>query len=79
MPELSAALFGEKDLQVSAKMEAPVMRATFTHPRSEVRVMAGLNHLFQPSKTGLPSEYADIETTISPIVMEKISRWLGAL
>jgi hypothetical protein len=73
------ALFGEKDLQVSAREEAPVMRAALKHPRSEVQVFPGLNHLFQPAQTGLPSEYAKIETTISVDVLNRISSWLDSL
>ncbi len=73
------ALFGETDLQVSAKEEAPVMRASLRHPRSEVQVIPGMNHLFQPSQTGLPSEYSEIETTISVDVLNRISKWIGAL
>lgn len=73
------ALFGEKDLQVSPKEEAPVMRGLLQHPKSRVEVFAGLNHLFQPTETGLPSEYGDIETTISPNVLSRISGWLSAL
>ncbi|NSX55402.1 alpha/beta hydrolase family protein [Parasulfitobacter algicola] len=73
------ALLGEKDLQVSAKEEAPAMRASLRHPGSEVQVIAGANHLFQPSQTGLPSEYSDIETTISIDVLNRISTWISAL
>ncbi|UWR86330.1 hypothetical protein K4L05_18560 (plasmid) [Phaeobacter inhibens] len=73
------ALLGEKDLQVSAKEEAPVLRASLRHPQSEVQLIVGANHLFQPSLTGLPSEYADIETTISIDVLNRISTWISAL
>ena len=73
------ALFGETDLQVSAKEEAPVMRAALRHPRSDVQVVAGLNHLFQPSETGLPSEYGEIDTTMSVDVMNRVSKWIDGL
>lgn len=73
------ALFGTTDLQVSAAQEAPAMRESLRHPKSLVEVFAGLNHLFQPSETGLPSEYEDIETTISPSVLKRIVEWLDAL
>ncbi len=73
------ALFGEKDLQVSAEKEAPVMRASLRHPRSDVAVIKGVNHLFQPSDTGLPAEYSEIDTTISVNVMNRISTWIDAL
>lgn len=36
----------------------------------------GLNHLFQPCKTGSPIEYAQIPTTFSPEAMEYVTQWL---
>lgn len=78
-PNPVLALFGEKDLQVSAEQEAPAMRAALSHDRSQVQVLPGLNHLFQPAQTGLPSEYAEIETTISTGVLNQISGWLDSL
>ena len=36
----------------------------------------GLNHLFQRAKTGAISEYAEIETTIEPEVLEDIATWI---
>lgn len=41
-----------------------------------VEVLPGLNHLFQNAETGLPTEYAKIEETISPGVLEMISEWI---
>ena len=41
-----------------------------------VKEFPGLNHLFQPTKTGLPSEYGKIETTFSPEVMDLIAEWI---
>ena len=40
--------------------------------------LPGLNHLFQEAKTGLPMEYAIIEQTISPKVLELMSAWINA-
>jgi hypothetical protein len=40
-----------------------------------VKEMPGLNHPFQTCTTGSPSEYARIEETISPAVLELISDW----
>ena len=34
------------------------------------------NHLFQPTETGLRSEYAKIEVTFDPAVLEDIVTWL---
>ena len=39
----------------------------------------GLNHLFQPCRTGLYEEYGQIETTISPDVMKDIADWILTL
>jgi hypothetical protein len=35
-----------------------------------------LNHLFQTADTGAMSEYAEIEETMSPIVLETIANWV---
>jgi hypothetical protein len=35
-----------------------------------------LNHLFQTAKTGSPSEYAQIEETMSPVALDTIGRWI---
>lgn len=70
------AMFGEKDLQVSARVEAPIMRDALQNPWSEVRVLEGLNHLFQPAQTGLPTEYEQIEITMSERAMSQVSNWI---
>jgi hypothetical protein len=41
-----------------------------------VEELPGLNHLFQTAKTGSPSEYAEIEETISPVALETIAGWV---
>jgi uncharacterized protein len=76
------ALNGSKDLQVSPKQNLPAIRAALEEGRNknfEVLELPGLNHLFQTAGTGAPSEYAQIEETISPVAMEKISVWIGGL
>ena len=35
-----------------------------------------LNHLFQESETGLPNEYATIEQTFSPRVLDEMAKWI---
>ena len=42
-----------------------------------VKELPGLNHLFQTSQTGSPSEYARIEETISPTALELIGDWIS--
>jgi hypothetical protein len=39
--------------------------------------LPGLNHLFQHTKTGAFSEYAQIEETFAPEALEKIASWIG--
>ena len=73
------ALNGEKDLQVPPKQNLPAIRAALEaggNKHFEVDEMPGLNHLFQTAKTGAPSEYAEIEETMSPVVLEKIASWI---
>jgi uncharacterized protein len=68
------ALNGEKDLQVPPKQNLPAIRKALEdagNKNFEVDELPGLNHLFQDAKTGAPSEYADIEETISPVVLEE--------
>ena len=36
-----------------------------------------MNHLLQDAKTGAPSEYNDIEETMSPAALKIITDWLG--
>lgn len=73
------ALFGGKDLQVSAKVEAPIMETLLQHSSSKVVVFEGLNHLFQPTETGLLSEYSKNDVTLAPAVLKGIVEWLSAL
>lgn len=73
------ALFGENDLQVSADENARLMREALESGKTqdfEVHIFDNLNHLFQTAETGSPNEYAEIEETISPEVLEKIAYWI---
>ena len=73
------AINGEKDLQVPPKEDlAEIEKALKAGGNKDVTVkeMPGLNHLFQTSKTGLPSEYGKIEETFAPAALEVISTWI---
>lgn len=73
------AFFGSKDLQVPpAQSEQPMRDALAGAPGSEIRTFEGLNHLMQPAQTGTPAEYATIETTIAPEVLDAVTTWLRA-
>jgi pimeloyl-ACP methyl ester carboxylesterase len=72
------AINGELDLQVPSKENLAeiekVLRAG-GNKNVTIQEFPGLNHLFQTTKTGLPSEYGKIEETFSPKVMEAIAKW----
>lgn len=73
------ALFGEKDLQVLPSQNAGPLEAALKAAGNsdyQVRILPGLNHLFQPAKTGAPSEYAKIDETFSPAALDAIAEWL---
>jgi pimeloyl-ACP methyl ester carboxylesterase len=73
------ALIGSKDLQVSARENLPAIQAALAgNPDVQVREMAGLNHLFQTAKSGLPAEYAQIDETMSPAVLSLVGDWIVA-
>lgn len=73
------ALIGEKDLQVPAKQNIPAIEKALTKANNKdftVKQMPELNHLFQHCTTGSPTEYANIEETFSPEVLEMIAKWI---
>ena len=71
---------GEKDLQVIASSNVEAIKGNLPkNKKSQVKIYPGLNHLFQECTTGLPTEYINIEQTISPIVLEDITAWLKQL
>ncbi|HEX7051134.1 MAG TPA: alpha/beta fold hydrolase [Longimicrobiales bacterium] len=74
------AIYGEHDVQVPADENAPLLARLLdadTRDDRTVRVLPGLNHLLQPSRTGLPEEYPVIETTIAPTVLDLVAGWVG--
>lgn len=73
------ALFGERDVQVDAEQSEGPMRdalAAAGNDDATVITFPGINHLMQPADTGSVEEYADIETTIDPEVLDAITDWL---
>lgn len=71
------AFYGGNDLQVPpGQSEQPMRAGLAADPDATVHVFPGLNHLMQPTETGLPTEYATIETTISPEVLTFVTGWL---
>lgn len=75
-------LLGGNDLNVDANYYAPRMRASMQknyHPKSQLYVLPGINHMMQNSKTGLSEESKDIVETINSKVLEIIASWLYKL
>jgi len=73
------AINGELDKQVLPKQNLPPIRKALEdsgNKHYEVDELPSLNHLFQTAKTGAPSEYAEIEETMSPVALEKMSTWI---
>ena len=73
------AIFGKKDLQVPHELNVPEIEAAFERGNNEavtVRVLPGLNHLFQQAESGAPSEYQQIEETFNQSALELVSSWI---
>ena len=72
------ALGGTNDRQVSCEENLGALRSGLTG-KKDIHAVDGVNHLFQHSKTGDPTEYKDIEETIAPEVLDLITAWLKHL
>jgi uncharacterized protein len=73
------ALNGELDFQVAADQNLPEIEKALKMAGNQdvtIRKMPGLNHLFQPARTGSPGEYGTIETTMDPAVLDLVTRWI---
>jgi fermentation-respiration switch protein FrsA (DUF1100 family) len=73
------AIGGSKDLQVDPDQNLPAIESALKEGGNKdytVKELTGLNHLFQPAVTGLPTEYAKIDTTIDPSALELIGDWV---
>lgn len=76
------AINGSKDTQVPAEANIEAFKSYFINykgKKNDTHIFKNLNHIFQPCKTGLPDEYAMIETTISPEVLEYMCKWIKSL
>ncbi|MEI6754050.1 MAG: acyl-CoA thioester hydrolase/BAAT C-terminal domain-containing protein [Paludibacter sp.] len=76
------ALNGDKDLQVCSKINLPAIEIALKkggNTHYTIKELPGLNHLFQECKTGSPSEYAEIEQTVSPKTLETMTSWIKTI
>jgi fermentation-respiration switch protein FrsA (DUF1100 family) len=75
------ALNGEKDLQVPPREDLEAIDQALKDAGNKdykIVTLPNLNHLFQTTKTGAPSEYAEIEETIAPIALQTMGDWIVA-
>ena len=73
------AINGEKDLQVPPKENLSAIEAalkTGGNQNYTIKEIPNLNHLFQTAQTGVPTEYAKIEETISPVALKIMGDWI---
>lgn len=75
------ALNGSKDLQVRADKNLSALKVAANKAGVPFQsfLLEGLNHLFQPAKTGLPEEYFSLAPKFSPEAIEIMITWLLAL
>ncbi|HOT95594.1 MAG TPA: alpha/beta fold hydrolase [bacterium] len=75
------AINGALDLQVPPRENLQAIERALQAGGNRdytVRLFPGLNHLFQNATTGAPSEYGQIEETLSPVVLETLTEWILA-
>lgn len=76
------ALNGDLDVQVLPEpnlSRIEKLLADGGHPVSRAVLLEGLNHLFQPAESGMPAEYASIETTFDPETLDLMASWILSL
>ena len=74
------AINGDKDVQVVSSLNLKgIEKALPKNKKNLVKEYPSLNHLFQHCTTGLPTEYAGIEETISEEVLGDIATWINGL
>jgi len=73
------AVFGGNDLQVDPAQNRPPLEVALAGRASptEIVTIEGVNHLFQQSETGRPTEYGKLEETFAPQALQLIQAWLA--
>jgi uncharacterized protein len=72
------AIIGEKDMQVAAEPNIRAVEQVFVrsgNARSKAMILPSINHMLQTCRTGAIGEYAMIDETIAPAVIEAIASW----
>ena len=73
------AMGGTLDLQVPANEDLKEIEKALQkggNKNHTIKLMPGLNHLFQDATTGSPKEYTQIEETFSPAALKVLGDWI---
>lgn len=73
------ALSGDKDWIVSVEQNFPPLQKALEEAGNKhytLKILPGLNHLFQTCKTGEVEECASIDETMSPAALDTITAWI---
>lgn len=73
------ALNGDLDIQVNGHDNLAGIKTIMADSSNKdvtIRLLPGLNHLFQQAKTGNITEYAQINETINKAALDALALWL---
>ena len=73
------AIGGTLDTQVPSHQNLPAIALALAqgkHEDYQIVSLPKLNHLLQPARTGTVAEFATIEQTLAPVVLDAIGTWL---
>jgi uncharacterized protein len=68
---------GARDQVLPPAVHVPALRAGLVGKNVRFVLIEGANHLLMPSWTGLPLEYARLETTVDPLVLKSMCEWIA--
>lgn len=74
------AVTGSKDLQSPPEENLRNIETALKAGRNKhysIKILPGLNHLFQTAQSGSPLEYEKIEEIIAPVALDCLVEWLG--
>lgn len=71
---------GSLDFYQSPELNLPSIQKALLKAGNKdfcIMVAPNINHVMQDARTGLPTEYAKIENTVSPIILQTLSDWIN--
>lgn len=68
------AIFGERDLQVSPDQSIPVIEGN--NDMITIVTIPSMNHVFQEAETGSLEEYATLDQTVMPELLQTVGDWI---